>query len=104
MKRKISPYFFTALMLLLFTNTIVPDQKEILPDGKLLFEGKCARCHGKDGTRGLLGAKNLQTSNLPDAELINVVSKGRRIMPAWRDKLSRQEIQSVVAYIKTLRH
>lgn len=81
-----------------------PGQPASAPDGKAIFETKCARCHGNDGTKGLLGARNLQTSQLPDAELLQVVTKGRRIMPAWGNRLSNGELQQVVQYVKQLRH
>lgn len=71
--------------------------------GKNIFEAKCQRCHGIDGTKGLFGAKNLQTSRLQDMELTAVISKGKRGMPRWEKKLSQAEIESVAAYIKSLR-
>lgn len=88
---------------LVFAAAALPLQKNTLPDGRAVFEDKCARCHGKDGTKGLLGARNLQISTLPDAELLQVVTKGRRIMPAWGNKLSVQELQLVLNYVKQLR-
>jgi mono/diheme cytochrome c family protein len=94
----------TLTLMLVFAQAAFPGQKSILPDGKAIFEDKCARCHGRDGTKGLLGAKNLQISHLPDAELLQVVTKGRRIMPAWGKRLSAQELQQVVSYVKQLRH
>lgn len=90
-------------LVLVFAVAALPLQKSNLPDGKTVFEDKCARCHGKDGTKGLLGAKNLQISTLPDAELLQVITKGRRIMPAWGNKLSVQELQLVLNYVKQLR-
>ncbi len=91
-------------LMVVFAQAAFPGQKNILLDGKAIFEDKCAHCHGKDGTKGLLGAKNLQISHLPDAELLQVVTKGRRIMPAWGKRLSAQELQQVVSYVKQLRH
>lgn len=86
-----------------FSLAAFSGQRTSLPDGKVIFEDKCARCHGNDGTKGLLGAKNLQISQLPDAELLRVVTHGRRIMPAWGKRLSTQELQLVVNYVKQLR-
>lgn len=91
-------------LLCLGTGAVFSGQDTTLPDGKAIFEDKCARCHGNDGTKGLLGAKNLKISQLPDAELLRVVTNGRRIMPAWGKRLSGQELQLVVNYVKQLRH
>jgi mono/diheme cytochrome c family protein len=93
----------TLTLVFLVALAAFPGQKTSLPDGRTIFEGKCARCHGYDGTKGLLGAKNLQISHLPDAELLRVVTNGRKIMPAWGKRLSGQELQLVVNYVKQLR-
>jgi len=71
--------------------------------GKLVFETKCARCHGQNGTKGRFGAANLQASRLPDAALLRIVTKGKNWMPSWEKKLQPAEISAVVDYIKTLR-
>ena len=71
--------------------------------GKEIFESNCARCHGTDGTKGKWGAKNLKLSNLADNELLTIISNGKRIMPAWNHTLTRNEIELVKEYIKTLR-
>ena len=71
--------------------------------GKELFESKCTLCHGKDGTRGVFGAKNLQISRLNDTALVETISKGRNIMPSWERKLTTDQIKLVIEYIKTLR-
>lgn len=78
-------------------------QTNISEIGKTIFEHKCQRCHGSDGTKGLFGAKNLQVSNLANTELITIISKGRRGMPRWEKKLSQAAIESVAAYVKSLR-
>lgn len=71
--------------------------------GKDIFEAKCQRCHGNDGTKGLFGAKNLQASRLENTELTTIISKGKRGMPRWEKKLSQSEIESVATYVKSLR-
>ena len=80
--------------------TQAPDREHT---GQDVFEKKCAKCHGKDGTRGLFGAKNLQTSQLTDSALYNTISKGRKIMPGWEKKLSPEELRLVTVYVKSLR-
>lgn len=71
--------------------------------GQELFERYCKQCHGKDGTRGLFGAKNLQTSQLSDDALYTAIAKGRKIMPAWEKRLDAAQLDLLVAYVKTLR-
>jgi cytochrome c6 len=93
---------FTLLSLFLFiliSSFIQVPQ----PTGKDIFEKKCVKCHGHDGTRGFLGAHNLRASVLSDDELINMITNGKRIMPSWRKRLTPEQIQLVAQYVKTLR-
>lgn len=73
-------------------------------DGKILFESKCSRCHGKDGARGLFGAKNLQKSKLTDVEYLKIISDGRYAMPSWKKRLSGEQINQLIHYIKEFKH
>ena len=72
-------------------------------DGKKLFESKCARCHGKDGTKGLFGAKNLQKSKLTDVEYVKIITNGIAFMPSWKKRLSGEQIDQIIEYIKQLK-
>lgn len=71
--------------------------------GQELFERYCKQCHGKDGTRGLFGAKDLQASRLSDEALYTTIAKGKKVMPAWEKKLDTNQLGLVVTYVKTLR-
>ena len=68
--------------------------------GQKLYEQHCARCHGKDGTKGLFGARDLQQSVLPDAAIVLQIEKGKGFMPPFRKKLTVDEISEVMLYIK----
>lgn len=89
-----------ALIVILVAVSVTAQQ----PDGRKLFEAKCAKCHGKDGLRGRFGAANLKISRLDDVQLFRVISKGKNWMPAWERKLAPEQIRSVITYIKTLRN
>ena len=71
--------------------------------GKVVFESKCAKCHGADGTKGKWGARNLQVSRLGDSDMRSIITNGKRIMPAWGKRLTDDEMMSVIDYVKTLR-
>jgi cytochrome c6 len=71
--------------------------------GKEIFESKCAKCHGADGTKGKWGAKNLMVSKLSDSDMKAIIISGKRIMPAWGKRLTEDEMLSVIDYVKTLR-
>jgi cytochrome c6 len=106
MKQTITTKLLLSCLLcsfLFITLTAFTQSPPSSPNGKELFERKCITCHGKDGTKGFLGAKNLQRSILTDTEIVSMITKGKRIMPSWEKKLSPQQISDVASYIKTLR-
>ena len=78
--------------------------------GETLFKTKCAACHGPDGKGEVpmgkkLGARNLSSAEVQgqsDAQLTEVVTKGRNKMPAYDGKLSKEQIGELVAYIREL--
>lgn len=88
--------FFAYLSLSSFTTG------QTLP-GEALFKKNCQRCHGADGTRGLFGAKNLQVSLLTDEAIAIQIKNGKGFMPAFKKKLSAEEINLVVSFVKSLR-
>jgi mono/diheme cytochrome c family protein len=76
--------------------------------GETLFKAKCAMCHGPDGKGEVPMGKKLSARNLgsaevqgqSDAQLTEVVSKGKNKMPAYDGKLSKEQIAQLVAYIR----
>jgi cytochrome c6 len=69
-----------------------PKLKAQISNGQKIFESKCVKCHGIDGTKEKVGAKNLRFSKLC-----------KKVMPAYKKKLSPEEIKNVAEYVKTLR-
>jgi len=82
--------------------------------GKLIYEQRCAVCHGPQGRGDGPEAPFLSprpgslvsagTSVKSDADLLAVIANGkpRTAMPAWKDLLTDEEQRDVLAYIRTL--
>jgi mono/diheme cytochrome c family protein len=78
--------------------------------GESVFKTKCAACHGPDGKGEVpmgkkLGARNLGSADVQgqsDAQLIEVVTKGKNKMPAYDGKLTKEQIGQLVVYIREL--
>ena len=78
--------------------------------GENLFKSKCVACHGADGrsdtpTGKKLGARDLgsvEVQSQSDAQLVEVVSKGKGKMPAYGKTLRDDEIKGLVAYVRGL--
>jgi cbb3-type cytochrome c oxidase subunit III len=87
-------------------------------DGARPYNAKCASCHGKDGKGDTeMGkkrhAKDLSDAKvqagLQDADIVKSISEGIKetpdhgAMPAFKGKLSDDEVQAVAAYVRTLK-
>ena len=78
-----------------------------------LFDNHCARCHGKDGRAQTPVARqrkvqDLSECALPDDEIARQILEGTHSktnsfkMPPFKDKLSRQEVESLVSLVKLI--
>ena len=86
--------------------------KDEVASGGDIYSAKCARCHKENGTGGkvVIDGKTLKADNLTashskkhsDADLIDTVTNGvtDEGMPAFKDKLSAAEIESVIKYVR----
>ena len=81
----------------------------VAADGDSVFKTHCTGCHGSDGKgNSAIGTPDFTSpktlSGLSDAEVIDTITNGRKgtIMPAWKGKLSDEEIAAVVAYLRSL--
>ena len=80
-------------------------------DGAALYKAKCASCHDADGSgQGTMGKKmNLRDLGSPevqaqsDAELFAWTADGKAKMPAYKSKLSEEEINALVAHMRTMK-
>jgi mono/diheme cytochrome c family protein len=93
-------------------------EKSAVEDGEsaqtpVLFRERCARCHGEDG-RGqtvigrMVNAPNFTDENWWNEEkderrFLRSIAEGRGEMPPFGKKLTRPEIRTLAAYVKTFR-
>lgn len=93
---------------LLFCFAALPARAQ---DGASTFKAKCAACHGTDGKGDSSMGKALKVRDLSsddvqkqtDAELTDVTTNGKGKMPAYKGKLTDDQIKQVIAYIRTLK-
>ena len=68
-----------------------------LPDGAKIFNKKCSMCHKMDKKKVGPAVKAMNT----DAEVLrSTIADGRKMMPKYSGKLSAEEINAVVAFLK----
>ncbi|GAA4393269.1 hypothetical protein GCM10023186_44670 [Hymenobacter koreensis] len=88
------------------SETAPPTTTETAPTelpGKALYTQNCAICHGANGKLGVNGAHDLTKSNLNQMGRTYIVTNGLGKMPSFKDQLTPEQIQEVVAYSLTLR-
>ena len=78
--------------------------------GKVVFES-CTMCHAIDGTTKKMGpnlkglfkqAKLKDGKPVTEQNVLAFIKKGGKGMPSFGDMLSAQELNNVVAYLKTI--
>ncbi len=85
--------------------------KAMAAGGEDLYKSKCAMCHAADGGGDTTMGKKYNIRDLrsadvqkqTDAQLGEVVTKGKNKMPAYDGKLTPDQIKDVVAFIRTLK-
>ena len=77
-------------------------------DAEKLYKAKCMGCHAADGSANIKAGKNTGAHDfrLPDvaketdATLIEIVTKGKKKMPKFEEKLKAKEIKELVEYVR----
>ena len=83
-----------------------------LADGAADYKAKCAMCHGADGKGDTSMGKMMKIRDLSsadvqsqsDADLNNIITNGKGKMPKYDGKLTADQINGLVKYIRTLKH
>jgi hypothetical protein len=91
----------------------VPVSMELLTKGQAKFGTYCTPCHDKVGMgQGIVPTRvpTWQPSNLmedrvvqfADGEIFNVITNGRRTMPAYKYQVSVEDRWAIIAYLRVL--
>lgn len=75
------------------------------------FKAKCASCHGADGKGDTAIGKNMKVKDLSsdevqkqsDADFTTVIEKGKKPMPGYEGKLTKEQIDGLVKYVRSLK-
>ncbi|HLZ50356.1 MAG TPA: cytochrome c [Candidatus Acidoferrum sp.] len=94
-----------AGLMLLFSSSVRAQET-----GESLFKAKCAMCHGPDGAGKSPMGQALKIPDLhsedvqkrSDAELTELIAKGKNKMPAYEAKLSKEQITKLVGFVRDL--
>ena len=103
--KTIASFIVLAVALMFSTSVFAADS------GADLFKTKCAMCHGADGKGETamgkrLGIKDLGSADVQkqsDSDLTAGITKGKGKMPAYDGKLTGDQIQELVKFVRTLK-
>jgi mono/diheme cytochrome c family protein len=105
--------------LIIFLAPAYAEEKPSLSDGEKMYSRYCTPCHGDKGDGNGFNARHLDPrpanhtdtlfmSKRTDPELFDAISGGGRavgkaaIMPPWGNTLDREQIRSLVQYLRKL--
>ena len=82
------------LVFLFFTN--LSHAEDLINIGESIFYNKeaCVNCH-------ILNAADGGNNQLSKDHVINIVTNGYGVMPAYKDKLTEKEIEAVAIFVST---
>lgn len=79
-------------------------------DAVSLYKSKCQACHGPDGKGSAAGQKmgvkdfhSPEVAKESDADMIKVTKEGKGKMPKYEGKLTDDQIQGLIKYIRSLK-
>jgi mono/diheme cytochrome c family protein len=75
------------------------------------YKAKCATCHGPDGKGDTAMGKTMKVKDLGSAEvqgasdtdLTTIIEKGKKPMPGYEGKLTKEQIDGLVKYVRSLK-
>ena len=75
------------------------------------YKAKCASCHGAEGKGDTPAGKNMKVKDLAsddvqkqsDADLATIIEKGKKPMPGYEGKLTKDQIDGLVKYVRSLK-
>ena len=79
-------------------------------DSVSVYKAKCEMCHAADGSGNTPSGKALKARDFAspevksetDAQLTEILTNGKNKMPAYKGKLTDDQIKGLVAYIREL--
>ena len=73
----------------------------LVVQGHSVYSQYCSGCHGDQG-QGVMGP-DIQNEDMTDDQIATIVENGKGRMPAFKSKISTDQVSSVVALVRTLK-
>jgi len=77
-------------------------------EGEKIYKARCMGCHAADGSADTKAGRNTGAHDFrlpdlekePDSSLIEIITKGKKKMPKFEEKLKGKEIKEVLEYVR----
>lgn len=95
-----------------WVRTSTADAHPLAADAARTYARQCSSCHGRDGHGRTRKGRQTHARDLTDGgwqddvsdeRLFNSINNGRGKMPSFRKKLSENDVDALVAYIRRLK-
>jgi cytochrome c5 len=99
------------IVAIVFAAALLAPSPAVAEDAAALWKAKCTSCHAADGSGGTPMGKKLnvkdigspEVQKMTDAQLTEIVAKGKNKMPAYDGKLTADQIKALVAHMRTFK-
>jgi cytochrome c6 len=106
---RVSNYKMQTIFLAAFAFLFFTSHARAQSEAEKTYKTKCAACHAADGSGSEVGKKlgthgfhSSQVQSQSDADLTQIIAKGKNKMPAYEKSLKPDEIKGLVAYMREL--
>ncbi len=108
MKNLVSLVMKVSFPMFVMTLSVLPARGQSASEK--VYKAKCAMCHANDGSGNTETGKELHARDLrspevqkqTDAQLIEMIAKGKKDMPGYEQELKQSQIKELVAYIRQM--
>ena len=108
------PFLSTGLLLIVGALLVRgANETSLMPaNAAASYNKQCATCHGRDGSSRTRRGRQIHARNLTEAEwqdrvsderIFNSIMNGKGKMPGYSKKLSEQQIDALVTYVRNLK-
>lgn len=98
-----------AVFTVALSALIVAASSTAWADAAQMYGAKCASCHAADGSGSATGKKmgthdlkSPEVQAMTDAQLTEIIAKGKNKMPGYEKRLSAEEITALVAHLRDM--
>jgi cytochrome c6 len=104
LRYRLQTLLLTPVVFLLFTP-----HASAQGEAEKTYKAKCVACHAANGSGSEVGKKlgthdfhSSEVQSETDADLAQIIAKGKNKMPAYEKSLKPDEINGLVAYVRAL--